>query len=110
MPRHIRKQDVIDALEIEPFCNDRRCTVYHNLDIMHLVVATEVTSGFSIKVQVDSQNQQMPRLPEDPPEETQGYFDDLALMQQPSTAQTPSQSASGSSAAPTATSMSNFSI
>ena len=81
MPRHIRKQDVIDTLEIAPFCDDRRCTVYHDRDIVHLVVATEVNSGFSLRVHVEPRNHQLPCLPDGTSEEPPGYFDDLVLMQ-----------------------------
>ena len=76
---HLRKQDVIDVMEIEPFCAERRCTVYHNQEPLHLVVATEVQSGFSIRAHIDPLIAQLPVTPNEPP----GYFDDIALMQQP---------------------------
>ena len=96
MPRHIRKQDVIDTLEIAPFCEDRRCTVYHDRNIVHLVVATEVNSGFSIRVQVEPRNHQLPRLPNETPEEPPGYFDDIVMMQHSSHVHSPSHTATGS--------------
>ena len=96
MPRHIRKQDVIDTLEIAPFCDDRRCTVYHDRDIVHLVVATEVNSGFSLRVHVEPRNHQLPCLPDGTSEEPPGYFDDLVLMQHSSHVHPQSHTATGS--------------
>lgn len=87
VPRHLRKQDVIDTLEIEPFCANRRCTVYHDREPLHLVVATEVQSGFSIRSHIDPPNAQLPVLPSEPA----GYFDDLMLMQLPPAQGQPAQ-------------------
>ena len=96
MPRNVRKQDVIDTLEIEPFCTDRRCIVYHGREVVNLVVATEVDSGFSMRAHIEPPQQQLPCTPGDPPEEPQGYFDDIALMQHPpNTAQTQPLTAAG---------------
>ena len=74
--RFLRKADLIDLLEVEPFCSGRRCTAYHDLEPVHAILATEVTSGYSIRLHIDPINMQLPVLPEG-----QGYFDDISFMQ-----------------------------
>jgi len=76
--RHVRQQDLIDLMAIEHICTGRRCTAYHDQEPIHLVVATEVRSGFSIRINVGPADMQLPVLPGG-----QGYFDDIVLMQRP---------------------------
>ena len=45
LPNIVRKQDVIDAMEIEPFCEGRSCTMQMGTIPINLVQATEVASG-----------------------------------------------------------------
>ena len=77
VPRFLRKQDIIDFLEVEPFCGGRRCTAYHDQVPIQLVQATEVHSGFSICLRITSQELQRPYAPHDRPQ----FFEDLDLMQ-----------------------------
>ena len=77
VPRFLRKQDIIDFLEVEPFCSGRRCTAYHDQVPIQLVQATEVHSGFSICLRIASQELQRPYAPHDRPQ----FFEDLDLMQ-----------------------------
>lgn len=74
-PRHVRRQDLIDVMEIEHLCTGRRCTAYHDQEPIHLVVATEVQSGFSIRIHIGPVNEQLPVLPRG-----QGYFDDIVFI------------------------------
>ena len=76
-PRFVRKQDLIDIMQVERFCTGRRCTAYHDQEPVHLVVATEVVSGFSIRLHIDSARDQMPHHPS----ENINHFEDLSLMQ-----------------------------
>ena len=76
-PRFIRKQDLIDVMQVNQFCTGRRCTAYHNQEPVHLVVATEVVSGFSIRLHIDPPRDQLPLSPTLRPE----HFDDLIFMQ-----------------------------
>jgi len=79
MHRHIRKQDVIDTMELNPICDDHHCAIYYGREPIHIVVATEVSSGFSIRVQITSRNDQRPSVAR---EETL-EFDSVSMMQQP---------------------------
>ena len=76
-PRFIRKQDLIDLMQVEHFCEGRRCTAYHNREPVHLVVATEVESGYSVRLHIEPSREQLPHAPQ----EQQSHFDDLSLMQ-----------------------------
>ena len=80
-PRFLRKQDLIDIMEIEHFCTGRRCTAYRHREPVHLVVATEVESGYSIKLHIESPREQLPHAPSEQP----NHFEDLSLMQTGST-------------------------
>ena len=70
LPVVIREQNVIDAIEIEPFCEGRSRTVTCGAAPVHLVEATEINSGCSIKVRVTKPQSQMPI----PPGEENGTF------------------------------------
>ena len=76
-PRFLRKQDLIGIMEIEHFCSGRRCTAYRHQEPIHLVVATEVESGYSIRLHIESPREQMPYAPQEHP----NHFEDLSLMQ-----------------------------
>jgi len=78
MSRHIRKQDVIDILELNTICDDHQCTVLHFRDLVNIVLATEVTSGFSIRVHISRGDRQLPLVPHDETWEP----DQVHLMQQ----------------------------
>ena len=77
-PRFLTQQDLIDLMEISHVCEGRRCRAFHFREPIHIVPATEVNSGFSIRLHVDPPSGQMPIPPSAP-----GYFDDLVLMQRP---------------------------
>ena len=79
--RFLRLPDLIEYLEVEPFCTGRRCTAYYDLEPVHLVAATEVTTGFSIRLHIDRLNMQ---LPVTPTVAARGYFDDISFLQVPS--------------------------
>ena len=79
MNRHIRKQDVIDIMELNPICDDHHCAIFYCREPIHIVLATEVNSGFSIRVQITSRNDQRPVATR---EETL-EFDQVSMMQQP---------------------------
>ena len=76
-PRFIRKQDLIDIMQTERFCENRRCPAYHNQEPVHLVVATEVASVCSIRLHIDPPRDQLPHSPNESP----NHFDDMSLMQ-----------------------------
>ena len=59
-PRFLRQQDLIDFLEVEHSRSGRRCTAYHDLEPVHVVLATEVTSGHTIRLHIDPVNLQLP--------------------------------------------------
>ena len=52
-PTHIRVPDVIETLQAQPFCEGRSCTAYCHNESVHLILATEVSSGFSIRLHID---------------------------------------------------------
>lgn len=78
-PRFLRLQDVIDILRIQQQCAGRRCSAHFHHEPVHLVLATEVSTGFSIRIDIESTNAQ---LPIDPNEAT-SYFDVIDFMQRP---------------------------
>lgn len=63
MSSFIRMQDVIDTLGIQIHCEGRRCRAYYNTEPVHLVLATEVTTGFSIRIDIEHANHQLPVAP-----------------------------------------------
>jgi hypothetical protein len=77
--RFLRLQDVIDTLRLQSSCDGRRCRAYHDQEPVHLILATEVTSGFSIRVDIESAHDQFPIAPA----EATSYFDEIVLMQRP---------------------------
>lgn len=80
-PRFLRRQDVVDLLEVERFCTGRRCTAYFHDEPVHLILATEVDSGFSIRLHISPPADQLPRAPQAP-----SYFDEIVFMQVPADA------------------------
>ena len=60
LPNIIRKQTIIDTLEIEPLCEGRICTATWGNVPIHLIEATEITSGCSIRIRVRSPENQLP--------------------------------------------------
>ena len=77
LPSIVRKQDIIDAMEIEPFCEGRSCTLHMGTIPINAVQATEVSSGHSIRIRIASPNAQMPVAPNEPDE----HFEDLVMLQ-----------------------------
>ena len=63
-------------MQVEHFCEGRRCTAYHNREPVHLVVATEVESGYSVRLHIEPSREQLPHAPQ----EQRSHFDDLSLM------------------------------
>ena len=70
---------MIDTLRLQSSCDGRRCRAYHDQEPVHLILATEVTSGFSIRVDIESAHDQFPIAPA----EATSYFDEIVLMQRP---------------------------
>ena len=79
LPVVIREQTVIDAIEIEPFCEGRSRTITCGTAPVHLVEATEITSGCSIKVRVTKPQSQLPISPR----AEQDHFEDIVMLQTP---------------------------
>ena len=77
-PRFLTQQDLIDLMEIGHICEGRRCRAFHLGEPVHIVPATEVSSGFSISLHVDPPSSQLPIRPRTP-----GHFEDIVLMQKP---------------------------
>lgn len=78
LPSVVREQDVIDAVEIEPFCEGRSRTITCGQVPIHLIEATDIQSGCSIKVRITApQSQQQPI----PPGDAQDHFEDVAMIQ-----------------------------
>jgi len=78
-PQFLRLHDVIETLGIQRRCEGRRCRAYHHQEPVHLVLATEVTTGFSIRIDIEASRHQLPIAPA----EATSYFDEIVLMQQP---------------------------
>ena len=78
-PRFLRRQDIVDLLEVERFCTGRRCSAYYHHEPVHLILATEVDTGFSRRLTISPPADQLPRAPQEP-----GYFDEIVFMQVPS--------------------------
>ena len=70
---------MIDILRIQQQCAGRRCSAHFHHEPVHLVLATEVSTGFRIRIDIESTNAQ---LPIDPNEAT-SYFDVIDFMQRP---------------------------
>ena len=79
LPTIIRRQTLIDTMEIEPYCEGRICTATWGNVPIHLVEATEIASGYSIRIRVRSTQSQVPIEPGT----QEHHFDDLVLMQVP---------------------------
>lgn len=77
LPRIIRRQNIIDAMEIEPFCEGRICTATWGDVPIHLVDATEIISGCSIRIRVRPSQSQVPIVPGT----QESHFDDMVLFQ-----------------------------
>ena len=77
VPRWIRQQDIIDVMEIEPICTGRRCTSHLDGEPIHVVQATEVDSGRSIRIRIVPPSAQRPIHPND----NSPHFDDMILLQ-----------------------------
>lgn len=82
VPRFVRLDDLIETMNIQPQCEGRRCTAFHQQEPIHLVQATELTSGFSIRVQITTAMTQFPILPQS----HSGEFDASVFMQRPASA------------------------
>lgn len=89
MSQHLRLQDVIETLGIQVQCEGRRCQAYHHQEPLHIVLATEVTTGFSIRIDIEPTRQQMPIAPA----EATSYFDEIVFMQQHATSVNQEQAA-----------------
>lgn len=79
VPRWIRQQDLIDVMELEPFCTGRRCSSHLDGAPIHIVQATEVASGRSIRIRIALPSSQRPIPPNDEPMP----FDDMIMLQVP---------------------------
>eukprot|EP00435_Cladocopium_sp_Y103_P071932 s558_g38.t1 len=77
VPKFIRSPDVIDAMEIAPFCTGRRCTIHAGQQPVHLVEATELVNGCSLKVYTAPPNAQLPIAPH---EEGEPFADVMFLQ------------------------------
>ena len=77
LPVIVREQTIIDAMEIEPQCEGRCRTITWGTVPIHLVEATEVVSGCSIRVRVTNPRSQLPICPE----QEEPHFEDIALFQ-----------------------------
>eukprot|EP00435_Cladocopium_sp_Y103_P030221 s2897_g7.t1 len=77
MPRFVRVPDVIDELQLQPFCDVRRCTITTAGNPLHLILVEELLSGFNLCVRMGVPYDQRPRLPTDPIT----HFDDVNLLQ-----------------------------
>lgn len=77
IPRLARRQDVIDVMEIEPFCEGRSCTMHMGTIPLQTVQVTEVASGTSIRVRIAPMNAQLPVTPH----AQDDHFEDIAMLQ-----------------------------
>ena len=78
--RFVRIDDLIETMRIQPQCEGHRCTAFYHFEPIHLVVATELAIGFSIRIQVAPALTQLPILPHSSLLDT----DETAMMQRPS--------------------------
>ena len=88
IPSHVRQPDIIDIMEIAPFCTGRRCTMHLDDVPIHLVVATEVPSGRSIRIRITNPNLQRPI----PPDTDRPHFEDFVFLQTSAIPRQPSES------------------
>ena len=79
IPRFVRIDDIIETMSLQPHCDGSRCTAYYHLEPIHLVQATELASGFSIRVQITQALTQLPI----PPHSQLSEFDESSMMQRP---------------------------
>ena len=77
IPSMVRHQDIVDIMEIEPFCDGRRCTMHMDDIPLHLIAATEVPSGRSIRIRIFDPSSQRPV----PPDSDMPHFEDLVFLQ-----------------------------
>ena len=78
LPAIVREQTIIDAMEIEPQCEGRCRTITWGHTPIHLVEATEIVSGCSIRARITSPMRQLPVTPA----HEESHFDDIALFQE----------------------------
>ncbi|CAL1126422.1 unnamed protein product, partial [Cladocopium goreaui] len=79
VPRFVRIDDLIETMSLQPYCDGNRCTAFYHFEPIHLVQATELATGFSIKIQVTQTQLQLPISPQSQPSD----FDESFLMQRP---------------------------
>ena len=75
LPSILRRQDTIDELRLQPFCDFRRCTLTVGGRPLHLIEAHDTASGFNLCVRIASVEDQLPVPPRD------DHFADLAFLQ-----------------------------
>ena len=79
VPRFVRIDDLIETMRLQPHCDGNRCTASYHFEPIHLVQATELATGFSIKIQITQTQSQLPISPQSQPSD----FDESFLMQRP---------------------------
>lgn len=77
LPVIVREQTIIDAMEIEPQCEGRCRALNWGQTPIHLVEATEIVSGCSIRVRITKPRSQLPICPD----QEEPHFEDIALFQ-----------------------------
>ena len=78
--RFVRIDDIIETMSLQPHCEGNRCTAYYHFEPIHLVQATELATGFSIRVQITPALTQLPV----PPRSQLSEFDEASMMQRSS--------------------------
>jgi len=78
LPHILRHQDVIDELQIQHFCDVRRCTATIGTVPVHLIIAQDIASGFNLRVRFGIPYAQWPQAPN--AAETD-HFADIAFLQ-----------------------------
>ena len=64
LPSIVRREDVIDATELEPFCTGRTVSLRWGDVPIYLVQATEIHTGCSIQIRIRQPNSQLPIVSE----------------------------------------------